>query len=48
MLGIVIVTYKSYDRIKEYVELDLLPSQLPKKIVVVDVGSDRSSIARIA
>ncbi len=48
MLGIVIVTYKSYDRIKEYVEKDLLPCALPCKIVVVDVGSERDSAERIA
>ena len=48
MLGIVIVTYKSYDRIKEYVEQDLLPCTLPRKIVVVDVGSERNSAERIA
>jgi len=48
MLGIVIVTYKSYDRIKEYVEKDLLPCTLPLKVVVVDVGSERSSAERIA
>ena len=48
MLGIVIVTYKSYDRIKEYVEKDLLPCTLPCKIVVVDVGSGRASAERIA
>ena len=48
MLGIVIVTYKSYDRIKEYVEKDLLPCTLPRRIVVVDVGSERSSAERIA
>ena len=48
MLGIVIVTFKSYDRIKEYVEKDLLPSALPRKSVVVDVGSERASAERIA
>ena len=48
MLGIVIVTYKSYDRIKEYVEKDLLPCTMPRKIVVVDVGSERDSAERIA
>ena len=48
MLGIVIVTYKSYDRIRDYVELDLLPAKLTKRIVVVDVGSERSSAERIA
>ena len=48
MLGIVIVTYKSYDRIKEYVEKDLLPCTMARKIVVVDVGSERDSAERIA
>ena len=48
MLGIIIVTYKSYDRIKEYVKNDLLSCTLPLKIVVVDVGSERSSAERIA
>ncbi len=47
-LGIVIVTYKSYDRIKDYVELDLLPSHLPLNVIVVDVGSERCSAERLA
>ncbi|MBR0459531.1 MAG: glycosyltransferase family 2 protein [Victivallales bacterium] len=50
MLGIIIVTYKSYDRIRDYVFEDLLGyvSAGNGKIVVVDVGSERSSAERIA
>ncbi len=50
MLGIIIVTYKSYERIRYYVFEDLLDfvSGGNGKIVVVDVGSERSSAERIA
>ena len=50
MLGIVIVTYKSYDRIYEYVKEDLLAfvSNGRGKLVIVDVGSDYPSSERIA
>ncbi len=50
MLGIIIVTYKSYNRIRDYVKEDLLGfvSSEQGKIVVVDVGSEYSSTERIA
>ena len=50
MLGIIIVTYKSYDRIRDYVKEDLLGfvSSGKGKVVVVDVGSEYSSAERIA
>lgn len=50
MLGIIITTYKSYDRIGDYVKEDLLGfvSSGKGKVVVVDVGSDHSSAERIA
>ena len=50
MLGIIIVTYKSYDRIRDYVKEDLLGfvSCGKGKVVVVDVGSEYSSAERVA
>lgn len=50
MLGIIIVTYKSYDRIQDYVKEDLLGfiSSGKGKLIVVDVGSVYSSAERVA
>ncbi len=50
MLGIIITTYKSYDRIQDYVKNDLLGfvTSGQGKAVVVDVGSEYSSAERIA
>ncbi len=47
-VGIVIVVYRSLDRIGPYVRNDLAACAMPCKIVVVDVGSPLENAQRIA
>ena len=48
MIGIVVVVYKSYERIVTYVRQELTKISLPHRTVIVDVGSPRESSERIA
>lgn len=48
MIGIVVVVYKSYERIVTYVSQELAKVTAPHRTVIVDVGSPRESSERIA
>ena len=48
MIGIVVVVYKSYERIVTYVHQELTKISLPHRTVIVDVGSPREAAGRIA
>ena len=48
MIGIVVVVYKSYERIVTYVHQELTKISAPHRTVIVDVGSPRESSERIA
>lgn len=48
MIGIVVVVYKSYERIVTYVRQELTKISAPHRTVIVDVGSPREVSERIA
>lgn len=48
MIGIVVVVYKSYERIVTYVHQELTKISAPHRTVIVDVGSPREVSERIA
>lgn len=48
MIGIVVVVYRSYERVVTYVREELAKVTLPHRTVIVDVGSRRESAERIA
>ena len=48
MIGIVVVVYKSYERIVTYVRQELTKISAPHRTVIVDVGSPREASERIA